>query len=234
MSGARPLRSLERFFLESADPEEEFELPEADWKRLTKVLRLSPGAEILVLPGDGTAIRCILQHRAAVPQEVVKLRTEPALRVVLAQSLPKADKAEEIVRACTSLGVGEFVFFSSDRTVVKWDKDKEVDKTRRLQTIAQEAAEVSFRAKVPKVRFVGGLGKVFAEFPEARVLSEREDVSRPLEVGDEKEVCLVVGPEGGWSPSEVDMIGPGRAVTLGPRVLRVEHAGAAAVAKIIH
>lgn len=225
------LRSLPRLFVEGASPAEPFELPEAEVKKLRHVLRLSSGAKIAVLPNDGSLMVCELQGHQAVPIETVWPDTEPKIRVMVAQALPKGDKIDEIVKAGTGLGAAGFRLFAADRTVVRWDEKKVQDRLRRLRAIAREEAEVSFRTRVPTVEMVSDLKKVLEGPGQVVVLSESEEVVIPMPTGVET-VTLVVGPEGGWSPRELEMIG-NRGVTLGPRVLRVEYAAAAALAKLL-
>ncbi|HSI74214.1 MAG TPA: RsmE family RNA methyltransferase [Fimbriimonas sp.] len=222
-------RSLPRVFIAGATAEAPFELPQEELDKLRKVLRLSSGAELGVLPNDGTMIRCELQGREAIPLEVTTPSTEPALRLTLAQALPKGDKLDDIVKACTGLGVARFVLFPSERTVVQWDAKKMSHRLLRLQTIAREEAEVCFRTRLPEFETAKNLAEVLQRYPEATVLSEVEGVARRLEPPVS---TIVVGPEGGWSRKELDLIGS-RGVTIGPRVLRVEHAAAAAAALVL-
>lgn len=225
------LRNLPRVFIPGADPNGPIELPKEELNKLRKVLRLSPGAEIAVLPNDGTLIQCHLQVHHAEPIAVHRPDTEPALELTLAQALPKGDKLDEIVRACTEIGVTRFLFFASDRTVVKWDEKKTVDRIHRLETIAREAAEVSFRTRLPILEVTTGLAAVLRMYPDAAVLSEVEGTAAWLRLTSQA-MTLVVGPEGGWSKLELRLIGD-RGVTLGPRVLRVDHAGPAAAAILL-
>jgi 16S rRNA (uracil1498-N3)-methyltransferase len=222
---------LPRIFVPGADPAGRIELPGAEVDKLRKVLRLSAGAEIAILPDDGSVIRCVFDGRGAMPVEVSVPLVEPPLRVTLAQALPKGDKLDEIVRACTGLGVSEFVVFPSERSVMRWEPAKRAGRLERLRAIARESSEVSFRTRVPTVRWADSLEQVLAAAPDAQVLSEVEGTPRRLSV-NQGEIVLVVGPEGGWSSAEITKIGD-RAVTLGPRVLRVEHAGAAAAALVL-
>lgn len=226
-----PLRALPRLFVEGATADVEIDLPHAELDKLRKVLRLSPGAEIAVLPNDGTVIRCRLLAKTAEPLEVATPEVESSIKLTICQALPKGDKLDEIVRACTEMGASEFVLFSSDRSVVRWDMKKLGDKVRRLEAIAREACEVSFRTRLPAIRVLESLAGVLAEFPAAVVLSEVEGLGSVLPT-DRVDPTVVVGPEGGWSPKELAMIGD-RGATLGPRVLRVDHAGAAAAAILL-
>lgn len=227
-----PLRGLPRTFVPGASFEEGFiELPADELDKLRKVLRLSTGAEVAVLPDDGTLVRCRLDGRQAIALETFHPSTEPDLELTLAQALPKGDKLEEIVRAGTELGIARFVVFSSERTVVRWEPQKVQDRLRRLGTIAREAAEVSFRTRLPKIEWAESLAAVLKDEPDAVVLSEAEGGLPKLSRTGER-MTIVVGPEGGWSGREFGLIGE-RGVTLGPRVLRVDHAGPSAAAILL-
>ena len=225
------LRSLPRIFVPGASSSGPIPLPQDEIDKLRKVLRLAQGAEIAVLPNNGTVVRCRFEHREAVPIEVVRPETEAELDVAIAQALPKGDKLDEIVRTCTEIGVKRFVLFPSDRTVVKWDAKKTGQRLQRLETIAREASEISFRTRLPVFELRNDLSSVLEGDPDAVVLSESEGLARvlPKPTGP---ICLVVGPEGGWSPREMALIGD-RGVTLGPRVLRVDHAAAAAASILL-
>ncbi len=229
-SNLPPLRSLPRVFLDGLTPEQEvIDLPKTEVKKLQDVLRLRPGSPIAVLPGDGTIWRCTFYGTTANRETVETMASEPTLRVTLAQAMPRAEKLEEVIRMGTEIGVAEFVVFDSDRTMVHWDARKKVERLVRLQAIARESAEQSFRARVPKIRFAGGLQELLGET--SVVLSEVERVEDTLSARlanwKENTITLVIGPEGGWSPREVELIGPA-AATMGPRVLRVDTAAAAA------
>jgi len=224
------LRSLPRCFIKGASAAGPVELPDEIYKKFTKVLRLKSGDSIAILPDDGTLIRCNLTGRQAIPEGVFMPQTE-AKKITIVQALPKGDKLDEIVKACTQLGASQFVFFNADRSVVVWDESKFSAKLRRLEAIAAEASEVSFRTRIPTFEILQNLAGVFEKYPNATVLSESQSEEKTL--SNQKEINeIVVGPEGGWSNRELELIG-GRGVTLGPRVLRTEYAAAAALAKIL-
>lgn len=229
---AAPLRSLPRVFVDGADFEAgPIDLPKEEVEKLRKVLRLAEGDQIAVLPNDGTLFRCEFRARHAIPLSVERPDTEPSLKLTVAQALPKADKLDTIVRQGTEIGVSRFVLFPAERSVVRWDAAKTADRVRRLQAIARESAEQCFRCLLPSIDTLADLGAVLKAYPSAVVLSEVENVPKPLSrAGDE--MTIVVGPEGGWAPRELALIGD-RGVTLGPRVLRVDTATAAAAALLL-
>lgn len=228
-----PLRALPRTFLPLDLPQDPdpaiIPLPTEEFKKIHDVLRLRSGDHIALLPGDGRVLRCELAGRQARVLESHTPPTEATLRLTLALALPKPDALEESVRLATEIGAHAFVLFESRRSVVKWDEAKFEKKLARLRAIAREAAEVAFRTLLPEITVQsGGLTAVLQTHPEALVLSESDSVPTPLpDFSAQTQATLVIGPEGGWDKPEQDLIGP-RARTLGPRVLRVATAVAAA------
>lgn len=227
-----PLRALPRVFLPGLYVDQEsYELPKEEVDKFRKVLRLSEGDQIAVLPNDGSLIRCEFRARHAWPLAMEYPNSEPALKLTLAQALPKGDRLDTILRMGTELGVSRFLLFPAERSVVRWDEQKIQEKTRRLQAIIREAAEQCFRSVLPQLEFALSLKVVLAVDPNALVLSEVETVTRRLSdvTGT---ATLVVGPEGGWAPRELEVIGD-LGVTLGPLVLRTDTAGIAAAAALL-
>ncbi len=90
---------------------------------------------------------------------------------------------------------------------------------------------MSFRTKLPEFTVAPNLVAVLRTYPHAVVLSEVEGIAPTLAPQGE-EMTIVVGPEGGWSQIELKLIA-NRGVTLGPRVLRVDHAAPAAAAILL-
>lgn len=224
-------RALPRCFLPGANPEAPIPLPSAEYEKFHRVLRLSAGDEVAILPDDGTLIRARYEGKTVQPLCVERPETELTVQMCIAQALPKGDKLDEIIRSCTALGAQSFILFGSDRSVVRWDEGKIEARIKRLETIAKEACEVSFRTRLPKIKLAPNLGAVL-EQENVVVLSESESASKPLTAFRGDDVTLCIGPEGGWAPKERELFGS-REVTLGPRVLRVEHAAAAGLAALV-
>jgi 16S rRNA (uracil1498-N3)-methyltransferase len=207
------------------------ELPDHELHKLRDVLRLPSGSEIAILPNDGTLVRCRFVGRQVEPLDTIILDTDAKAQVTIAQALPKGEKLDEVVRLCTEVGVARFLLFESERSVVNWDEKKRQTRSNRLDTIAREAAEVSGRGRLPLIEWSKSLEEVLDRHPEAIVLSEVEGIAshyREVILGVTDPV-VVVGPEGGWTKPEIERIGD-RAVTLGPRVLRVDTAAVCAAA----
>lgn len=207
---------------------EPFRLPDSEFKKFKNVLRLKTGDEIGILPGDGRFVRCQLDGYDAIPLETILPESEAKTKLILCLGIPKPDKLEESVRLATEMGVHVIEIFSSERTVVKWNQEKLMKRLERLKSIAREAAEVSFRTHLPDILKRESLKEVLKVHPQSQVLSEYENVGKTLDHSTD-EIVLVVGPEGGWTRKEAELIGD-RAITLGKRVLRVDTAVAAGVA----
>lgn len=164
---------------------------------------------------------------------------EASVRITLYQGLPKGDKMEYILQKCTEVGVDRFVPVLFSRCVVKWEKKDNEKKLPRWQRIVLEAAKQSGRARVPQVdapvtveelcRRMAGHEKVLIPWEE-----EKGNGIRRFWQG-EKDVAIVIGPEGGMDEKEVEKMKGAAAVpvTLGPRILRTETAGLAAAVSLL-
>lgn len=225
-----PVRGLPRcFILGLPDPAPEvFELPAEEKDKFRKVLRLATGDPIAVVTGDGRLLVCELDGISAVLKETLRPETEPKLRLTLGLGLPRPEKLEESIRMATEIGVSRFLIYPTDRSVVRWDESKRENRLKRLRTIVREAAEVSYRMHLPTVAFHSSLNKVLELCPDAYAMSEREVATLGVPEGV-SELTLLIGPEGGWSPKEIELF-KGREITMGPRVMRVDTAVAATAA----
>lgn len=227
-----PLRALPRVFLPGLDTtQESYDLPKEEVEKFRKVLRLAEGDQIAVLPNDGSLIRCEFRAKQAWPLATEHPNTEPALKLTLAQAFPKGDRLDTILRMGTELGVSRFLLFPAERSVVRWDAAKIQERRRRFEAIIREAAEQAFRSVLPAIEVTGSLAEVIKSDPDAVILSEFEGIGKRLSPKGER-MTIVVGPEGGWAPREVALIGD-RGVTLGPLVLRTDTAGIAAAAALL-
>lgn len=227
LRSAGPLRGLPRCFVAGIpDPApEHIDLPKEELDKFRKVLRLSTGAPIAILCGDGRLLECELAGTHATLVKTHRPDTESKRNVTLCLALSRPEKLEESIRMGTELGIKHFVVFPSDRSVVRWDDHKRESRMKRLTSIIQESAEVSYRTHLPTLSFCPSLTELLKTHKEALVLSEGESITQRLTPADE--LTLVIGPEGGWAPREVTQIA-GRERTLGPLVLRVDTASAAA------
>lgn len=221
--------TVHRFFVApEAMPGERFALPPQISRQVRTVLRLGYGDRIVLLGGDGTEAVCRLEDDECVVESRRPSRGEPRHRLVLVQALLKGDALEEVVQHATELGVAEVRLVVADRCVARALSERRLG---RLRSIAREAAEQSERGVIPEVHNAVPLAGVLR--PGAILLAERHDGVTLMEVavGD----ALIVGPEGGFSPREIEAARDAgvELAGLGPRILRAPTAALAGVALLL-
>lgn len=236
---------MHRFFVtDSPAVGERLAFPPGTAHQMTRVLRLRPGERVIAIDPGGWELvveLLLLDGRFAEGRVTARGRpaVEPPLRVLLAQGLPKGDKMDWIVQKCTEAGVAEFHPVVTRRTVAN-PAGKEEARRQRWGRIAREAAEQSGRTRVPAIAPVRRLEEAVAELGRADLfmvawegaaaVSLKDALRERAAVGfevPEPAVSLLVGPEGGLEPEEVDLARRHGAivVSLGPRTLRTETAG---------
>lgn len=185
-----------------------------DRHHLERVRRLRGGDLLSVTDGAGTWRWCRLGDDLD-PAGPVRLDPAPEPPVTVAFALVKGERPELVVQKLTELGVDRIVPFLAERSVVRWVPEKAARNLERLRRVALEAAMQSRRTWLPEVAEVATFDEV-AALPGAAgadLDGGPPSLSRPV---------LLVGPEGGWSPSERSALPA--AVGLGPTVLRAETA----------
>ncbi len=214
---------------------------------LRKVLRLGPGAKIIVIDGTGREYLCQLTEAkpSRVTAAILESSTpnvESPLKITLAQSLPKTQAFDRILTGCTELGVTRFAPLTTSRSVVKVTKKDITDKVKRWQTIVESSCAQSERVAVPRVEYPATLEDWLGSDSSGLkiILWERSYQSADMEWLNQEprpeEVTLLAGPEGGFEQSEVQAaLDAGyKPMSLGPRILRAETAAATAVAILQH
>jgi 16S rRNA (uracil1498-N3)-methyltransferase len=218
-------------------------------KYIRKVLRLEEGAEVAVTDGRGQAYLCRLHSMSREAVEAAVLAPlqedkEPRLKVVLCQGIPKGDKMDQVVQKTVELGVTEIVPLITRRCVVRLDEGKKTERQQRWQKIAISSLEQSGRNHLPRIREPLLLSQLLKGWGEESLLTimpwegEASQGLRAVLAGnpDPGGVRILIGPEGGFSPGEVQEAAAAGAVpvTLGPRIFRTETAGPAVIAMILY
>lgn len=208
------------------------------------VRRLVPGEDVLLADGLGGLAEAVVTE---VGKDRVSLRVlgrrrlpEPSPRLVVAQALPKGERAELAVELLTELGVDEIVPWAAARSISLWKGERADKGVAKWQRTALAASKQSRRPRIPVVTGLAGSAELADRIVAdvlALVLHEDALVGLAgsldgLVGGNPRELLVIVGPEGGVSPDELALFtGRGaRPVRLGPEVLRTSTAGAAALA----
>lgn len=210
----------------------------AEARHAATVSRIRAGETIRVGDGRGRVATAVVESaepaRVGLLVESVEEAPSPSPRLVLVQALAKGDRDELAIQAATELGVDEVVPWQAARSVSRWSGVKEEKGRERWRSIVREASKQSLRPRVPEVAAVVGTRALLARAGSARVLVLEPSATARLSavVPDERDLVLVVGPEGGIAPEELALLAEAGAepVALGDSVLRTSTAGPAAIA----
>ncbi|MBD7994194.1 16S rRNA (uracil(1498)-N(3))-methyltransferase [Arthrobacter sp. Sa2CUA1] len=195
----------------------------------------------------------------------IETEPETGQELILVQALAKGDRDEQAIEAATELGVDTVIPWQSERSIVRWRAEKAAKGRAKWQAVVTSAAKQSRRSRLPKVLDVAdskSLPAVLARVDLVLVLHEEADAPFAQAVdavrreqagssengsgdsyrdssGDSEQrisIAVIVGPEGGISPAELDALraAGATAVRLGPHVLRSSSAGPAALVLLNH
>ena len=205
------------------------------------VLRLDENSPVEIISDGHRFLGRILSVRGghvSVMLEEELSSTETKIRIALLQGIPKGDKMDLIVQKASELGVSLIIPVMMSRCVVRLDARDAVKKRDRWQKIAREAGKQSGRCIIPEVAVpvrLHDLSGIRDTMEELIVPWEQCHSCGPAAfVHDHPSLSsfgLLIGPEGGISSDEMEFL-TGLSctpVTLGPRILRTETAGIAAV-----
>jgi len=224
--------------LESAAIGDRVELTGAEARHAVTVSRIGVGESVTIGNGAGLIVSgpvIAAEHTelAITVAEVTESpRREPAMFLV--QALAKGDRDELAVQAATELGIDGVVPWQSARSISRWEGAKVAKGRDRWTAIVREASKQSIRPWVPDVIDLVTTKQLAALAAGARmlVLEPSAEVGLTSLALDDRDILLVVGPEGGIAPQEIAALTSAGAelVRLGPEVLRTSTAGPAAIA----
>ncbi|MGD0017540.1 MAG: 16S rRNA (uracil(1498)-N(3))-methyltransferase [Verrucomicrobiia bacterium] len=235
-----------------------FYLPNLDTLTLTggeahhalHVLRLKIGDEVTVFDGRGHETRCSISEiaRDTVRLTALKRSTTPQLRcrITLAQAVPKKTM-DLIVQKATELGVSTIVPLISERTVMRLSSEH--SRVERWHDIALEACKQCGNNWLPEVHppqeydvFLRSVGQF-----DLKLIASLQPDAKPLKTiladspirrhaDSSPSILLLIGPEGDFTPSELDLARSAGCVplSLGPLVLRAETAALYALSILHH
>ncbi len=216
------------------------ELPEAAARHVAQVLRMRAGEALTLFNGEGGEYSAeieTVERRNVLVRIGAKMAVDrdSALSITLAQCVSKGERMDYTIQKAVELGITAIVPLLSARSVVKLDGERWEKKLEHWRGVVLSACEQSGRTRLPPVMPVQ---KFDVWLPSSMdglrlVLAPTAAVSlKALPKADS--VTLLVGPEGGLSDDEIrHALRAGyTGITLGPRVLRTETAGVAALAAL--
>ncbi len=218
-------------------------LPETAAIHLLRVLRLHAGDACVLFNDDGCdyGARIIAIDKSALRVEVGSMQpldNESPLHIVLLQALARGDKMDWILQKATELGVNAIIPVMTERSEVKLDAERSGKRASHWRNVIVSACEQSGRATVPSIALASSLDQALKVLPEGsqRLVLVPAAVCGLGDIAVSRNCVQViaVGPEGGWSARDImSLTGAGFAeVRLGPRILRTETAGIAAIATL--
>ena len=225
-----------------------------DAHHLRVVLHAQPGTKISVLDGSGREWPAALTElgktkASAQLREPFAPTTEPNVQVTVAQALPKVgDKMEQVLQRGTEIGAAGFWVYSSERSLTHLTGERQEKRQEKRQVrwsaIVKTAAEQAHRSVLPALKIDGEFRDVLStasEYDCALIAYEGEtDVllkpTLTAQTAPLKRVLVIIGPEGGFSDSEIKAARKAsvQTVSLGPRILRTETAALVMVSQIIY
>ncbi|WP_138429131.1 RsmE family RNA methyltransferase [Fodinibius saliphilus] len=204
------------------------ELLDQEAKHVSKVMRAREGDPLTIVDGQGGRfqgrIRVITNDSVQVKIDKAEEVPRPRPQLVLGMGIiKKRDRLEFAVEKAIELGASEVCLFRSERTI---KKNVRID---RLESIAVSAMKQSLQAWLPVIRMCNSLDECLTSYKDAECLVAHEKVEkqdRSFTDTNSDKLLLMVGPEGGFSQSEIDkMVKQGATtVSLGENRLRTETA----------
>ena len=218
-------------------------LPERVAAHLTRELRLREGDRCVLFNGDGhdyaarllavgkRDVRVLILSSAAVDNE-------SPLSIVLLQGIARGEKMDLILQKATELGVAAVMPVSGERTEVRLEGERSDKRLAHWRSVVASACEQSGRARLPAISTPATLAAAAQGLhgDGLRLVLDPQGGHRldGLQRPPACRVWIAIGPEGGWSPRDRAILEAAgfAGLRLGPRVLRTETAGLAAIAAL--
>ena len=217
-------------------------LGDGDVHHLLHVMRAKKGDEIEVV-ANGKLYACLVESinplviktNYEIPQD-----SELKEEITLFFALAKGEKIDFVVQKATELGVSKVVLLKTERCVVKFDDKNLAHKLERFEKIAKEASEQSHRLRIPDIVGVVDLKNIPQELlSEINLVAYEKEAGKTASliesIASGKSTSIMIGPEGGFSEEEVNLLTSKynfKRVSLGKRILRTETAVAYALSVI--
>jgi 16S rRNA (uracil1498-N3)-methyltransferase len=224
-------------------------IPEDQFHYLSRVLRLRKKEHLDIVIDETRLLEIEFLgfinkdlHYSKVTEKVL----DPlGLDITLIQSLPKQNKFIDIIDHVTQIGVRDIFPIYTSRSIVKWDKKKEQNYVDKWSQRCRSAAAQSKQCFVPNVHSITSLSTCldsfdFNQFDLCLVAWEEEEGVTLHNIVDKYpevfKICILIGPEGGLSIEEVDLIKRKGfdIISIGRSIFRVEIAALVCMAQLLY
>jgi 16S rRNA (uracil1498-N3)-methyltransferase len=211
-----------------------------DVMHISIVMRMKVGAQVEVCDEDSHCFLCEVktiskQEVYLSIKDIIAHNPELGIEVTIAHGLVRREKTEEVIQKISEMGAYAYIPLKLERSIVKVSSELEDKKTERYQKIAKEASEQAHRTKVMQIKKPQSLSQLienkhdydlclFAYEESAK--NNGMSLKAALSQWAGSKIIIVIGPEGGISPKEAEILQQSDfiAVGLGPRILRTETA----------
>jgi len=221
-------------------PGQRLRLPETASGHLLRVLRLREGDDCVLFNGDGHdySARMTQADKRGGEVEITSVHavdTESPLQLWLVQGIARGEKMDLIVQKATELGVSGIIPVISERSEVKLDATRAEKRLTHWRQVITAACEQSGRARIPALSPPQPLAQCATALPPTDTRwyldPDATGTLASVHATPGHPIILAIGPEGGWSPRDRQILAgmDFTALRLGPRILRTETAGLAAI-----
>lgn len=207
----------------------------SDYHHITKVMRMKEGNSVIVCDGSKSykcVISLITQNEVILDiNEELNENRELPVYITIAQGIVRREKMEEVIDKVTQLGASFYLPVNMERCSVKFNDEKLDRKMERMNKIAKEASEQSHRTTMLEVlkpisfkEMISDASKYDLCLYAYEVLDKDKSLKELLKTKTYKNILILIGPEGGISEKEADMMNKNSfyPISLGPRILRTE------------
>jgi 16S rRNA (uracil1498-N3)-methyltransferase len=224
-----------RFFCNTINQENDIVICDVQFRHLTKVLRLKRGDSIELFDGKGIVAQAIIE-KITKDSALLKIQTRNTFetrdkrRIIIASSMAKGQRFDEIIAMCCQLGIDRIMPVIFERTVKQAGSPRTLE---RFESIAVESAKQCGRNFLPLIdkpmSFEKALEKMQAEYPQAKIIfgSLMENAESIMDFDfDSDDIIAFIGPEGGLTEAEESLLKKinAQAVRLTDTILRIETA----------
>lgn len=205
-------------------------------KHMKKVLRYTNGKQVICIDEYKHVMLCTvadIEEGVLVRESFIEEDHELPVKVTLIYGMPKGDKFEFVLQKATELGVHRIVPFLSQRSLIKMDEKRFMKKHERYMRIIQEACEQCEREVIPGITMPVRVSELHNYLSEENIVAYEEEgkkgegsILREVLNKHPESITIIVGPEGGFDESEIDIMKDMdiKPCGLGKRILRSETA----------